>query len=96
MDSRESNHVLTLLRWLNHWDSPFISILEQTLLHLTQPARHSLVLITAADLTRSKSELIAENAFLRQQLIVLLSYTKTPYAFDLHRFAADIQSLERF
>jgi hypothetical protein len=25
-----------------------------------------------------------------------LSYTKTPYAFNWHRFAADIQSLERF
>jgi hypothetical protein len=36
------------------------------------------VLGTFADITRSKSELIAENAFLRQQLIVLQRQTKRP------------------
>jgi hypothetical protein len=37
----------------------------------TQPTRTSQVASTLTDLTRSKSELIAENMFLRQQLIVL-------------------------
>src|SRR5262245_25150024 len=38
----------------------------------------SLVLGTAADLARSKPELIAENAFLRQQLLVLARTTNRP------------------
>ena len=37
----------------------------------TKPLRTSLSLQTMADLGRSKSELIAENALLRQQLIIL-------------------------
>jgi transposase InsO family protein len=38
----------------------------------------SLVLGTAADLARSRSDLIAENAFLRQQLLVLARTTNRP------------------
>ena len=38
--------------------------------HWTKPLSSSLPLGTLADLGRSKSELIAENALLRQQLIV--------------------------
>jgi putative transposase len=41
-------------------------------------AQSHFVLGTLADITRSKSELIAENAFLRQQLIVLQRQTKRP------------------
>ncbi|MEP7287160.1 MAG: integrase, partial [Chloroflexota bacterium] len=37
----------------------------------TKPATCSQALETASDLLRSKSELVAENALLRQQLIVL-------------------------
>ena len=47
------------------------SFLEHAFLHLTQPSRHSIMLSTVADLTRTKSDLIAENALLRQQLIIL-------------------------
>ena len=54
------------------------SSLEQAFLHLTQPSRHSIVLSTAADLTRSKADLIAENALLRQQLIILHRQVKKP------------------
>jgi hypothetical protein len=36
----------------------------------TQPSKTSQITSTLSDLTRSKSELIAENMFLRQQLIV--------------------------
>jgi len=56
-----------------------VSTLEQAFLQLTQPSRHSLVLSIAADLPRSKSELIAENALLRQQLIVLQRQIKKPH-----------------
>ena len=43
-----------------------------------KPDNHSLILNTALDLTRSKSELVLENALLRQQLIVLKRQTKRP------------------
>ena len=39
----------------------------------TKPLTTSLLLETLADLNRSKSELIAENALLRQQLIIRVS-----------------------
>ena len=48
-------------RWFRQW---------------TKPDNHSLALNTALDLTRSKSELVLENALLRQQLVVLQRQTK--------------------
>jgi len=48
-----------------------LAAFERTFLDLTQPSRRSTALSIAADLTRSKTQLIAENALLRQQLIVL-------------------------
>ena len=44
----------------------------------TKPLRTSLLLSTLADLGRSKSELMAENVLLRQQLIVLRREVKRP------------------
>lgn len=44
----------------------------------TKPLNTSLSLQTMADLGRSKSELIAENALLRQQLIILKRRVKRP------------------
>jgi hypothetical protein len=44
----------------------------------TKPLRTSLPLATLTDLGKSKSELIAENALLRQQLIVLRRQVKRP------------------
>jgi hypothetical protein len=43
-----------------------------------KPARPNLVAGTLADLSRVRAELLAENAPLRQQLIVLRRRTKTP------------------
>ena len=45
---------------------------------LTQPATPLLALTALTDLSRSKSNLIAENALLRQQLIVLMRQVKRP------------------
>ena len=45
---------------------------------ITEPAQSNLVTGTLADLPRSRAELLAENALLRQQLIVLHRHTKTP------------------
>ena len=47
------------------------SAAHQVLRHLTHPASSNLVTGTLADLPRRRSELLAENALLRQQLIVL-------------------------
>ena len=53
--------------------------IRRCLARWTKPASgRSLVLGTVMDLTRSKPELIAENALLRQQLIVLTRPAKRP------------------
>ena len=44
---------------------------------ITEPAQSNIVTGTLADLPRSRSELLAENALLRQQLIVLHRQVKT-------------------
>lgn len=62
----------------HHLCSRLFSFLNQAFCHLTQPARYSLVLTIATDLTRSKAALIAENALLRQQLIVLHRQVSKP------------------
>ena len=52
--------------------------IHQCLLCWTEPARSSVLLTTVADLARSKSELVAENALLRQQLMILHRQVKRP------------------
>ena len=52
--------------------------LTSRLTRWTKPLGTSLPLQTLADLGRSKSELIAENALLRQQLIILKRRVKRP------------------
>ncbi len=53
-------------------------ILQDGFLHWTRPLNTSLLLGTLADLARGKSELVAENALLRQQLIILRRQSKRP------------------
>ena len=59
-----------------------IRTLCQAVKHLlrrgTKPSNDALVRNAAVDLTRSKSELVLENALLRQQLIVLKRQPKRP------------------
>ena len=68
---------------------PFLSLLWQVIRQVvekaekgfkrwTKPAPYTLLKGVAADLLRSKSELMAENALLRQQLIVLQRQVKQP------------------
>ena len=45
---------------------------------MREPAQSNLMTGTLADLPRNRSELLAENALLRQQLIVLHRQVKTP------------------
>jgi putative transposase len=65
--------------------SHLLASLNQAFRHLTQPASHSLVLGTVADLTRSRAQLIAENALLRQQLIVRHRQVKKPRCTSIDR-----------
>jgi hypothetical protein len=55
------------------WDA-----LSSRFVRWTKPLRTSLPLSTLADHGRSKSELVAENALLRQQLIILRRQVKRP------------------
>ena len=52
--------------------------LQHGFLCWTRPLKTSLLLGTLADLARGKSELVAENALLRQQLIILRRQSKRP------------------
>ncbi len=55
-----------------------LEVLSSRFARWTKPLRTSLPLSTLTDLGRSKSELIAENALLRQQLIILQRHVKRP------------------
>ncbi len=55
-----------------------VSVLRTRCVHWTKPLTSSLPLGTLADLARSKAELMAENALLRQQLIILKRQVKRP------------------
>ena len=55
-----------------------VAILEQIFLQVTQPAHSSVAFSLVADLPRSKAQLLAENALLRQQPIILHRQSNTP------------------
>jgi len=57
---------------------PILKLLEPRIQCWAKPTNQSLVLGTVADLTRGRSELVLENAFLRQQVIVLSRDKKRP------------------
>jgi putative transposase len=48
-----------------------VNVLRTRFVHWTKPLTSSLTFGIPADLARSKAELMAENALLRQQLIIL-------------------------
>jgi hypothetical protein len=58
-------------------DAPWLAV-KQRIRQWTKPDNHTPLLNAAGDLTRSKSELMLENALLRQQLIVLKRQAKRP------------------
>jgi putative transposase len=55
-----------------------VNVLRNRFVQWTKPLTSSLPLGTLADLARSKPELMAENALLRQQLIILKRQVKRP------------------
>jgi len=62
---------------LVYWKS-FNRLIRQTLKIWTKPAAALLVASTLSDINRSRTDLIVENAMLRQQLIVLNRQVKRP------------------
>ena len=52
--------------------------IKQSIRQWVKPGNYSPVLNAALDLSRSKSELMVENALLRQQLIIVQRETKRP------------------
>ncbi len=69
---------IVMLSPLKRLVGPLIIGLRARFLQWTKPLTSSLPLQTLADLGRCKSELIAENALLRQQLIILSRQVKRP------------------
>jgi putative transposase len=71
-----------MLQQLIHWCTRIIKQslqwLEQTLQQATKPTTTRVVTGAAVDMLWSKAELIAENALLRQQLVVLQRNVKRP------------------
>jgi hypothetical protein len=57
---------------------PILKLLAPYIQRWIKPTNQSLMLGTVADLTRGQSELVLENVFLRQQVIVLSREKKRP------------------
>ena len=60
--------------------------LQERLKFWTKPATSALIIDLLSDLTRSRTDLIVENALLRQQLIVLNRQIKRPRLTNHDRF----------
>src|SRR4030066_1319612 len=65
---------------------PFLFHLQQHIKHWAKPATLSLISGVLSDLTRSRADLIGENALLRPQLIVLNRQAKRPLLTHRDRF----------
>src|SRR5260221_1807934 len=70
--------LMVILPRLKRLVGPGVMVLRARILQWTTPLTSSLPLETLADLGRSKSELVAANALLRQQLIILKRQVKRP------------------
>jgi putative transposase len=77
------SHVLTHIKPLV---SSCFHRFQRCLLRWTKPSHIPIVLGTVMDLARGKSELIAENALLRQQLLILRRQIKRPHYTKTDRF----------
>ena len=74
--------VLTLTARLKHIGHH----IQKSFIAWTKPAKSSLVAGAISDLTKSKAALMAENALLRKQLIILNRQVKKPSFTPLDRF----------
>lgn len=67
-----------LTKTIVHLIHSIIYSLEHGFLDLTRSSRRSAILGTALDIMRPRAELIAQNALVRQQLIILYRQAKKP------------------
>jgi putative transposase len=70
--------VHSFLIFIKQMTSMCLQSLHHRFVDWTKPSTTSLLLGTVADQARSKSELVAENALLRQQLLILRRQVKRP------------------
>ncbi len=77
-NKKETSTVHGILISIKRLTSNCFQALNPHFLNWTRPATSSLILGTLTDLARRKSELVAENALLRQQLIILRRQVKRP------------------
>ncbi len=70
--------MLPVTTLISHLVRSLINRLEKWLFGYLRPSRASPVLVTLGDLTRTRAELIAENALLRHQLGILRRQVKRP------------------
>jgi putative transposase len=66
--------------------SKFLGWLKERIKHWTKPVASVLIIGTLSDLNRSRTDLVVENALLRQQLIVLNRQIKRPQLTNSDRF----------
>ena len=66
--------------------SKFLGWLKERIKHWTKPVSSVLIIGILSDLTRSRTDLLVENALLRQQLIVLKRQIKRPQLTNPDRF----------
>jgi len=64
----------------------FLPWLQERIRHWVKPATSTLISGLLSDLARSRTELLVENALLRQQLIVLNRQDKRPQLTNPDRF----------
>ena len=72
-------------------------LIDHVKLHIkqwTRPVTTGLVTGTLSDTTRSRADLIAENALLRQQLIVLRRQVKRPQLTQFDRIRLILRAFE--
>ncbi len=78
LHKRVTYTVHEILTFITRLISFCLQSLHHRFVDWTTPSAPSLMLGTVTDLARSKSELVAENALLRQQLIILRRQVKRP------------------
>jgi len=65
----------------------FLALLQKRIKHWIKPAPPALISGLLSDLIHSRTDLVVENALLRQQLIVLKRHVKRPRLTDSDRFS---------
>jgi hypothetical protein len=74
-----------IIGWCKKVIKAGIQWVEHQLLQQTRPSRAVVIIGTGADIVRTRAELLAENALLRQQLVVLQRRVKRPTLSDTDR-----------